>query len=256
MPRLQSPLPSDHGLTPAIAVFVDGWAVIRSYTHPFAGHRVGPLWVLRDAPRENPADYRREEWLACDLDPTQVHRRVEKHHRGRFAICALLSAGGDEAALRTGYKALGYRLGFTETFMVHDLARIPQRTSPASLVRVTTLAQIEQLNRAAGRRQILPAHLGEDAPVRAYLAKRDGAVVGWVSSVRTRHGHWCNSMYVSPRHRRQGIASALLTKMLRDDRRLGAVRNVLLASHTGAKLYETVGYRGLGTLFLFTPRRT
>lgn len=235
--------------------FAHGWSVTRSYTHPFAGHRVGPLWVLRDAPRKDPAAYRREEWVACNLDPARVHDIVQQHRRGRFAIGALLPAGGDEKALRTGYKTLGYRLGFTEAFMVHDLARIPQRTSPATITRVTTLPQLEALNQAASRRQILPEHLTATAAVRSYVAERDGAIVGWVSSVKTASGCWCSSMYVRPRHRRQGIASALLARMLRDDRQAGAPGNVLLASHAGAHLYATVGYRQIATLFLFTPKR-
>jgi hypothetical protein len=43
--------------------------------------------------------------------------------------------------------------------------------------------------------------------------------------------------------------------MLRDDRAAGASAGVLLASHTGAKLYPSVGYEQIGTLLLFTPRK-
>ena len=52
-------------------------------------------------------------------------------------------------------------------------------------------------------------------------------------------------------HRRQGIARALLSEMLHGDRAAGASVSVLLASHTGAKLYAAAGYRRLGTLYLY-----
>jgi hypothetical protein len=40
----------------AIEVFVRGHSVGRSRTHPYEASRVGPLWVMRDAPRKNPRD--------------------------------------------------------------------------------------------------------------------------------------------------------------------------------------------------------
>jgi predicted acetyltransferase len=63
-------------------------------------------------------------------------------------------------------------------------------------------------------------------------------------------------MYVNPAYRRQGIARALLNRMLTDDRDNGATANILLASHTGSKLYPTVGYETLGMLYMFTPPKT
>jgi predicted acetyltransferase len=62
-------------------------------------------------------------------------------------------------------------------------------------------------------------------------------------------------MYVKERFRRRGIARAMLSRMLRDDRAAGAIAAVLLSSHTGAMLYPVVGYEQIGTLLLFVPRR-
>ena len=46
----------------AIAAFLRGFAFTHSFTHPYVAERVGPLWVMRDAPRNRPgAYYRREE---------------------------------------------------------------------------------------------------------------------------------------------------------------------------------------------------
>jgi len=40
----------------AIEVFVRGHSIGRSRTYPYEASRVGPLWVMRDAPRKNPRD--------------------------------------------------------------------------------------------------------------------------------------------------------------------------------------------------------
>ena len=46
--------PKADSLERAVEVFVRGFG----FTHPSRGAHVGPLWVLRDAPRKNAADYR------------------------------------------------------------------------------------------------------------------------------------------------------------------------------------------------------
>jgi len=62
-------------------------------------------------------------------------------------------------------------------------------------------------------------------------------------------------MYVQAQFRRRGIARALMSEMLRDDRAGGAKLAVLTASHAGAKLYPIVGYKQIGTLMLYTPKK-
>lgn len=239
----------------AVTVFTEGFTFTRSFTHPYRTERVGPLWIMRDAPRKKVADYRREEWVTTGLDPAEVDRIVRQHGRGRFALCVLVGPGENEAEVRATYKALGYRLFGTEAFMVHNLKKIPRATAKAVIGRVLTPKLADAVTKAAGWRQILPEHLHAKAPLRQYAAQRDGKVVGWVRSVVCAAGTWCADMRVQPPHRRQGIASALLAAMLRDDRKYGAKQAVLLASHAGAKLYAAMGYRLIGTLFLFQPKK-
>jgi GNAT superfamily N-acetyltransferase len=45
-----------------------------SYTHPYEVHRLGPLWVMRDAPRKRAADYRR-------VDNAELAQRLNKSAR-------------------------------------------------------------------------------------------------------------------------------------------------------------------------------
>jgi GNAT superfamily N-acetyltransferase len=160
-----------------------------------------------------------------------------------------------DGPLRAAYKALGYRLRTTEPFMVHDLRQIPAGTAPARIERVLTTDGAARLAKAARQRPMAPKLLVENASVRQYVAWMDDEPVGWTRSVALGNATWCSSMFVRPEFRRLGIARALLGKMLRDDRAGGATLAVLLASHAGAKLYPTVGYRQIGTLLFLTPPR-
>jgi len=56
----------------AIEVFVRGHSAGRSRIFPYQVSRVGPLWLMRDAPRKNPRNYRKEEWIAHDVHPGEV----------------------------------------------------------------------------------------------------------------------------------------------------------------------------------------
>jgi GNAT superfamily N-acetyltransferase len=242
----------------AIEAFARGFCFTRSFTHPYLAERVGPVWVLRDAARKN-GDYRNEEWVAHGVPPDRVDALARAHARGRFAVCAVHAVNEDDQPLRVGYKALGYRLQTTEPLMVHRLRRIPRIDAPAAIERVTTAGVADRLAKAARTRQVLPEHLAEGSPLRQYVALCDGELVGWVRSIvagLSPRTTWCSNMYVLPEYRRRGIARAMLSRMLRDDRAAGATAAVLLASHTGARLYPVVGYEQIGTLLLFTPRKS
>jgi GNAT superfamily N-acetyltransferase len=214
------------------------------------------VWVVRDGPRRNPRGYRREEWIAHGVEPAEVDRIAREHTRGRFAVCAIRGVDEPDGPLRAAYKALGYRLHTTEPFMVHRLGRIPRFACPVELLRVTTPAMAERLAAAAGARQVLPEHVGrDDAPVRQYAAADGEQIVGWAKSIVVGDATWVQSMFVLPAYRRRGIARALLSRLLRDDRDHGSRASYLLASHTGALLYPAVGYERIGELLLLTPRK-
>ena len=101
---------SNRGIEFAIEVFVRGHSAGRSRTFPYEVSRVGSLWVMRDAPRKNPRDYRKEEWIAHDVDPNEVDAIARQRARGRFFVCAMIAAGEPDEPMRTAYKILGYRL--------------------------------------------------------------------------------------------------------------------------------------------------
>jgi GNAT superfamily N-acetyltransferase len=246
---------SNPGIEFAIEVFVRGHSAGRSRTFPYEVSRVGPLWLMRDAPRKNPRNYRKEEWIAHDVDPREADAIARQHTRGHFFVCAMIAEGEPEEATRSAYKALGYRLLATEGFFVQRMKRIPSLSSPASIERVRTPDLAAQLGKITRTRPIPNNLLGDDAPFRQYVALDGVDIVGRVRSVDAMGATWCADMYVRPSHRRRGIGQALLSKMLRDNRARGSKCSVLTASHTGALLYPRVGYERIGTLFMFVPRR-
>ena len=238
----------------AIEVFARGFCFTRSFTHPYLAERVGQIWVVRDAPRKR-GEYRREEWIAYGVTPEEIDETARKHTRGRFAVCAIYGVNESDQPLREGFKALNYRLGGTEPIMVHELKRIPRFDSSVEILRVTTADLAERVNKAARSRQVLSEHLAKDSPLRQYVALVDDKPVGWVRSIDVEQATWCSDMYVMPEFRRRGIARAMMAQMLRDDRAHGSKLAVLTASHAGAKLYPIVGYKQIGTLMLYTPKK-
>lgn len=242
-------------LSGAIETFVRGFSVTRSFTHPYVAARVGPVWVVRDGPRRRADEYRREEWVAHGVGPSEVDRIARAHTRGRFAVCAIRTTEEPAGPLRDAFKARGYRLQTTEPFFVHRLRRIPRVAAPFPVRRVGTEAEADRLAKAVGRRQLLPEHLLPGSPIRQYFAHDGDRVIGWVKSITVGDRAWVSSMEVVPPYRRRGVATSLLARMLRDDRSAGLARSVLLASHAGALLYPRVGYEQIGELMMFTPGR-
>ena len=245
----------DRDISTALEAFRLGFTFTRSFTHPYLAEQVGPLWVLRDGPRER-GNYRVEEWVACGQTPLEVHKLAAKNTRDRYTICYLLPTGESDLLIREEFKELGYRLQTTEALMTHSLKRIPRFKSPATIKQVTTQESLDRVNKFARSRQILPQHLTDDPPMRQYIAMIDNQIVGRAGSIVTGPTTWVSNMYVAPEHRRQGIAKSMLRRLLFDDRKAGSTKSVLLASHAGMKLYPVVGYEAIGTLYIFTPPRT
>jgi GNAT superfamily N-acetyltransferase len=238
----------------AIEVFVRGHSAVKSRTHPYEAGRNGPLWVMRDAPRKNPRDYRKEEWIAHGTDAREVDAIARRHTRGWFFVSVMIREGEPDESTRIAYKSLGYRLLATEGFFVQRLLRIPKSQTPVSIEWVRTPDLAARLGKVTRTRPIA-SDLLKVAPFRQYVALDGEDIVGRVRSVDAAGASWCADMYVSPSHRRRVIGRALLIRMLRDDRARGSKCSVLTASHTGALLYPRAGYERIGTLFMFVPRR-
>jgi hypothetical protein len=158
----------------AIEVFVRGHSAGRSRTFPYEVSRIGPIWLMRDAPRKNSRNYRKEEWIAHDVDPREVDAVARGHTRGRFFACVMIAEGEPDEPTRTAYKTLGYRLLATEGFFVQRLKRIPKLPPLVSIERVRTPDLAARLGKVTRTRPI---------PFRQYVALDGEDVVGRVRSV-------------------------------------------------------------------------
>jgi hypothetical protein len=239
----------------AIEVFVRGFCVGKSMTHPYEYARVDGVWWMRDADRKNPRNYRKEEFVASGTAPARVDQIARRHTRGRFFVCDIVPAGTKPDWRKLKFKELGYRLLATEPFFIHRLRRIPRAVSPAKVVLVRTEKLARALGKATRMKPLTAQMLGNKAPFRQYVATMSNEIVGWVRSVSAGPSNWCSTLGVVSSQRRRGIGTALLAKMLRDDRKLNAASSVLLASHTGALLYPRIGYEQIGTLYIYAPRK-
>lgn len=244
----------DDEIEAAVETFARGYAFARSIPHPYLAVPMDRYWRLHDAPRSRDR-YRNEEWIGYDAEPAHLATAARDGSSSRYVVSAITPAQRADEALRSSYRSLGFRLLGTEPMMIHRLTRIPRPHSPATIERVTTTNLLQQLNRQARKRQLLPKHLEPDSTAAQYVALVDGAIVGWVQSITVGEMTWCSNMFVAPPHRRQGIASDLVTRMLRDDRKRGAVASVLQASSAGTPLYRTLGYRQIATTLLVAPHR-
>ena len=242
-------------LRTAIEAFLGGVAFARSYTHPCEVHRIGPLWVIRDAARKRAADYRREEWVVYGLDPAKTDALIRRQTRGRFAISAIRAMDQPVEPLRAAYKAAGYRLGSTETIMMHRLKQLPKFPEPFPIQRVATVEMAERFTKAIRRRPMRLEELAEGKKIRSYVALDGDHIIGRATSITVGKHTWVQSMCVASQYRRRGIGKAILAQLLRDDRANGAKVSYLTASHAGAMLYPHVGFETIGQLLLYTPRK-
>ena len=238
----------------AIEVFVRGFSAGVSRTFPYTVSRIGPVWVMRDAPRKNPRYYRKEEWIAHAVDARDVDASARQKTRGRFFVGAFVGAGESDDPTRVAYKSLGYRLLTTEGFFIQRLTRIPKLPSPVKIERVQTPELAAGLAKATRSKPIPDNMLDNDAAFRQYIAPDGDEIVGQVRSVDAVGATWCADMHVAVPHRRRGIGKALLGRMPRDDRRHGSKCSVLTASHAGALLYPHAGYERIGTLLVFAAQ--
>lgn len=250
-----------------IQVFLQGFSFGKSRVHPCEYVNVEDVWVMRDGPRKNARDYRKEEWIAYGVEPRKVDAVARRHTRGRYFLGIMLHTLCDEKQQRLEYKQLGYRLIASEAFFVNRLDRISARESVAEIARIENEQQAREFGKLTRTKPIPKELLSIDAPFRQYIAtveesaggKRE--IVGGVRSVTTFPSQsnaslsatWCANMFVLAPNRRQGVGSALLGRMLADDRKIGASASYLLATHTGALLYPRLGYEQIGKLLIYAP---
>ncbi len=82
-----------------------------------------------------------------------------------------------------------------------------------------------------------------------YLARRDGRVAG-IGALQVADGiAYVDDVVTFPEHRRQGVASSIVRRIVRDAARSGAETTFLLADDPGPiRLYRTLGFEETGAI--------
>lgn len=240
----------------ALAVFASAVSTLRSFTHPYECKRVGPLWMLADAPRKS-GDYRKSEFIAHEVPPELCKSLIRGEAVTRYMLCAMHGMSIDPAPFVKDFKAAGFGYFGKEILMTANVPRGREAPIDPRIRRVRTLKDAQAIAKSARSRQILPQHLLDPGePIRLYGAFEREEPVGWVRSVQVGSDKaWVSNLYVSEAFRRQGLGTALMRTLLGDDAQHGVTKSVLLASAVGAKLYPLLGYDQLGILHLFYPHK-
>lgn len=252
----------------AIQTFGKGFATIRSVTSPFEFLPHGHAWLLRDQVPSKSNRYQelvvRSNFASDPMEPERVRTMVEALGE-KACACVLHDLEVEASVVRNAYKAVGFRLITTEPMMALDIDQRATTSIPVHIRRVTSESELESVVKAARRRKVRPGGLIEDdAEIRLFAAWDGDLVVGWLRSVPTERPGcpsggvattWGADLYVRPSHRRRGLGRQLMSAMLEEDARLGYRKAVCLASHTGALLYPSMGYRQIGLLQLFSVKR-
>ena len=177
-----------------------GHAAGKSRTFPYEASRVGSLWVMRDAPRKNPRDYRKEEWIA------HARRRHGRWTRLRDST----RVGGSSSARSLASESRTSRPGPPTSRSAIGCSR-PKRSSCSRcsgfrsrlrLCRSKGSARLSSPRGSERRRErgrSRTSLLGKDAPFRQYVALDGDDIVGRVRSVDAAGAIWCADMHVKSR---------------------------------------------------------
>lgn len=237
-----------------IAGFTDSGHAQRHATR----FRAGPLEAVRFAAGEL-SGTPFEEFFVRDCDPAAALAAVAAYQQLPRHYLTVLE---DRSGLRETYERGGYRLDDTETLMVCDLAALaPLTPSPGVTLLREEEADWHNCNDPQGTRWALPENLAD--PRMAHYAitlrvscanVRDEQIVArgrnlWLDA---RHSY-VSRVYIAEAWRGQGLARALMARLLADDIARGARWSVLTASRMGEWLYAGLGYRALGTILIFEP---
>lgn len=235
----------------AWALFIAGFTGTAFARRVATRFRAGPLEAVRFAQGELTGTPFEEFFIhACDpaeaLAAVTASRPLARHY---------LTVLEDRPGLREAYERGGYRLDDSEILMACDLTAtpVPVLDRDVTVVRTDEEAVWHNANDPQGTQWIMPDNLA-DPCMAHYAIVREGQLLSrgrnlWLDA---RHSY-VSRVYTAEAHRGQGVARALMGRLLADDIARGARWSVLTASRMGEPLYVRLGYRPLGTIHIFDP---
>jgi GNAT superfamily N-acetyltransferase len=211
--------------------------------------RAGPLEAVHFAEAEE-SGTPFAEFFAYGCDPAEALAAVAASQPPPRHYLTVLE---DRPGLRDTIERGGFRLDDTETLMAFDLATapLPAPEWEVSVLRRAEEAEWHNANDPQGTRWALPDNLA-DQRMAHYAIVRDGRLLARGRNFHLDAAHsYVSRVYTAGTHRGQGLAWALMARLLADDRASGARWSVLTASRMGEPLYARLGYRALGTILIF-----
>jgi hypothetical protein len=238
----------DSEVVAAIDTFVGAIVFSKRLFGPYRCTRIEDLWVMHDDPGRKGA--RKTEIVAYGKSPAETADAIARANLGRCFLCDVHPQDRFDER-RRGYKDLGYRAMGTEWFFIHSLEKIPVFESVPPVRLVSTQPEADAIP------QLSPHKLKIRDGTRDYRIWNDSGDYGWVRSLDVGSASWVQGLHVREPLRRMGYGSALMSRLLRDDKALGRTASVLLANSAGSKLYPLLGYQEIAILQVFqVPNRT
>lgn len=232
-------------LTEAVEVFAVAFARQKSLTWPCEITRDDQLWLMQDRERKKP---RKAEILAISKSIAEIERFRSETGSGWHFLCDIWPTGTDLTERTNEVKAAGYRKLSTEWIFTHDLREIQPVEKASHDVAPATQLEYEKIH------QLSPQWRKWNPEARQYAWLEDEKMVGYVSAHPVQDHEFVMDLHVREDFRRQGIASALMTRLLQDDQKLAVNTSVLVASAAGATLYPRLGYVERATLTIYCPK--
>lgn len=164
----------------------------------------------------------------------------------------------DQPGLQQAYESLGYRLDFVETLMARPLTNLPLMDERHEVLWVRGRDQMDWVNHIAGQEDAAarPADL-DDPTFRFYVLRQKERTLCRARSARYNEtSTWVSHVFTDPACRKQGLAQAVMRKLLWDDAAAGHTFSLLLSTQVGYSLYHHLGYQNIATILNFVPETT
>jgi ribosomal protein S18 acetylase RimI-like enzyme len=188
-----------------------------------------------------------DEWLPVCRDPQEVVAQVRA--QGTTPFHYISAIGPNPAELEVSYRTLGYRVSEREYLMVRPLAEVippPEH----QVLRASASSELPLLNAVQESPVLVAAELA--APdLRQYYILRNGHPAAWGRAISVAGGmEYVGAVHTQPGYRRQGLARAVMLRMLADGAARGGRFSVLTSSEMGHELYRGLGFRDLAVLLV------
>lgn len=181
-----------------------------------------------------------EDFMITDEPSSELFEWIRRNSHPLRHILTIFA--DDERAGIERCERLGYTHGASERLMRLELPARFDGAPAHAVVRVRTHDDLERV-RACGGLPIHGVQLESDG-IRQYAVEAEGEVASRGMLVVAGDGMaFVTAMHTNPAHRRRGMASSILRRMIEDAAALGMQDLMLKSTPAAARLYESMGFQ-------------